>query len=68
MPLFFMFVNQLMLNRYLNELTQRFLHRRNRFHVKGLVGLLTASYLLMMPVILQSDLLCYGIFCSIWAP
>ena len=68
MPLFFMFVNQLMLNRYLSELTRRFQNRRNRLHVQGLVGLLTASYLLMMPVILQSDLICYGIFCSIWAP
>ena len=68
MPLFFIFVNQLMINRYLDELTRRSQNQRNRFHVRGLVGLLTASYLMMMPVILQSDLMCYGIFCSFWLP
>ena len=68
MPLFFMFVNCLMANRYLEEVSKRVLNHTNRMNVRGLVWLLTSSYLLLMPSILKSDLLIYGILSFIWAP
>lgn len=69
LPFFIMFVNQLITSRYLEDLTKRvLLNQTSRMNVRGLIVLLTSSYLLMMPSILKSDLLVYGILSFIWGP